>query len=90
MVAHYAGIVALRERTRPLPDIMVEDVLVDRNSGKILALNASGAAIWELLDASRTARRRGLPRRRTGLKDAAPCGINEDRRGRAPITSSSG
>jgi hypothetical protein len=47
---------------RPLPDVLLEDVpdsgecvLVDPASGKILALNAAGAALWELLDGSRDA-----------------------------------
>lgn len=45
---------------RPLPNVLVEDVpdsgecvLVDRSTGKILALNAAGAAVWLLLDGVR-------------------------------------
>jgi hypothetical protein len=45
---------------RKLPDVLVQDVpdsgetvLVDRDRGKILALNTTGAAVWELLDGVR-------------------------------------
>jgi hypothetical protein len=45
---------------RRRPELLVEEVpgtgecvLVDRARGRILALNATGAAVWELLDGAR-------------------------------------
>lgn len=62
---------------RRLAGVLVEDVpdsgetvLVDRDRGKILALNASGAAIWELLDGQRDVRRlAGVLAEATGIAE---------------------
>jgi hypothetical protein len=62
---------------RRLDGVLVEDVpdsgetvLVDRDRGKILALNATGAAIWELLDGKRdVGRLAGVLAEATGIAE---------------------